>query len=207
LLAGLVVALSITPVCAAPDELPADAEVAVIGNDHFTLGQLQPSLQTDLTESQRRYEQQLHQLALDHRRDLRAIVEAHTNTSIDDRVMQAEARARNVTVEELTKQVKHPQVTDAEVRAFYGQNKGEIKQPFEAVAVPITHYLTEQAAASAKRSLPTVCAPNTQPARRSSRCARKLRPTARVAEPKTLPLRSSNLRTFSVPFAARWHRC
>lgn len=152
LLAGVVVVLRTTQVCAAPDELPADAEVAVIGNDHFTLGQLQPSLQTALTDSERRYEQQLHQLAIDHRRDLRAIAEAHTNTFIDDRVMQAEARARNVTVEELTKQVRHPQVTDAEVRAFYEQNKGEIKQPFEAVAVRITQYLTEQAAASAKRS-------------------------------------------------------
>jgi protein-disulfide isomerase len=151
-LAGLILVLQLPQVCVAVGELPADSEVAVIGSEHFTFSQLPASVQAELQESQSRYERQLHQLAIDHERELRTIVETRAGSFLDDKLMQMEARARNLSVQELAKEVKTPQVTDADVRSFYEQNKQQIQQPLEAVAVRITQYLTQQALERGKRS-------------------------------------------------------
>ena len=137
----------------AATEAPApDSEVAIIGSDHFTFRQLPPSAQSNLAEDQRRYEQRLRQLAIEHRREQHALLETQVNNFIDSKLMQAEARARHTTVQELIKQVKNPEVRDADVRAFYEQHKQEFKQPFEVAMISITQYLMQQAAEEGKRS-------------------------------------------------------
>lgn len=140
------------PLIAATEEPAPDTEVAIIGSEHFTFGQLPASAQTNLADDQRRYEQRLRQLAIEHRRAQHALLETQVNNFIDSKLMQAEARARRTTIQELIRQVKNPEVSDDDIRAFYEQHKQEFKQPYEAEMIPITQYLMRQAAEEGKRS-------------------------------------------------------
>jgi protein-disulfide isomerase len=134
-----------------PDEPAPGTEVAIIGSERVSFSELPAATQTELDEHQRRYEQRLHQLALENRREQQAILEARINNLIDSRLMQKEARARHTTIAELIKQVKNPPVTDADVRDFYLKHAQEFKQPFEAELVPITQYLMQQSLEAGKR--------------------------------------------------------
>lgn len=135
-----------------PDVPPADAPVALIGSQHLTFGQLPSSVQTDLAEHERRYQQQLQALAIEHKREEHAIVETHVNNFLDSKLMQEEAAAHHETLEQLIKNVKNPPVTDADIRAFYEQHQGQIKQPFNEALIPITEYLMQQSAEEGKRT-------------------------------------------------------
>ena len=151
-LTSLACVLRISAALASTETPPADADVAVLGNEHVTFGQLPSAAQNELQENQRRYDRQVHQLAIDHKRELQAIVESHANRFLDDKVMQAEAQARGVKVEEISKEIKVPEVSDAEVREFYLANQQQIGQPFAAVSSQLAQYLRQQAAERSKRS-------------------------------------------------------
>jgi protein-disulfide isomerase len=147
------VLLSPATLCAATGDLPApETTVAVIGTEQITLAQLPPSTQTDLEESERRYQNRLRQLAIEHRREQHAILDAHVNNYVDRKLLQTEAQAHHETVEQLIEGVKNPEVSDADIRAFYEQHRQQFNQPFEAEMVPITRYLTEQAIEQHKRA-------------------------------------------------------
>lgn len=134
-----------------PQEPTPGTEVAIIGSERLTFAELPVATHTELEEHERQYELRLHQLALEHRRQQQAILEARINNLIDSRLMQKEAQARHTTIAELIKQVKNPPVSDADVRAFYVQHAQELKQPFEAELVPITQYLMQQSLETGKR--------------------------------------------------------
>jgi protein-disulfide isomerase len=141
------------PLRAAALEAPQPgAEIAVIGSEHYRFDQLPPVVQTDLADSERRYQQQLQQLAIDHRRQQQALSEAQINNFVDRKLLQMEAKSQHKTVDQLIATVKNPEVTDADVRAFYEQHKQQINQPFAAAMIPVTQYLMQQAAEQGKRT-------------------------------------------------------
>jgi protein-disulfide isomerase len=141
------------PLVVAGAELPtADAPVATIGSEGFTFSQMPPKVQTDLDDSERRYQQQLHQAAIEHRREQQAILEADANDFLDSKLLQREAAAKHETLEQLVKQVKNPDVTDQDIRAFYEAHKQQINEPFVKAMVPITQYLMEQSQQEGKRT-------------------------------------------------------
>lgn len=148
----VVCALQVLPALAASEGPATGAEVAVIGTEQFTYGQLPADTQTELQENQRRYEQELHQLEADHKRNLQTIVENHASRFIDGKVMEKEAQARNLSVEELSKEIQAPQISNEQALDFYEHNKQQIGQPFSAVSAPLTQYLQQQATERAKRS-------------------------------------------------------
>jgi protein-disulfide isomerase len=131
--------------CLAGSEPPAiDAAVAVIGPEQVTFGQVAAATQPDLDASERRYQRKLQQLEIDHRRERHAILESHVNNFLDRKLLEREAESKHESVEQLIKDVKSPEVSDADITAFYEQHKEQLKQPFEAAMVPITKYLMGQ---------------------------------------------------------------
>jgi len=145
-------ALNVLPVIAAPGMPAAETQVGVIGNEQFKFGQLPPDTQTELQETQRKYEMQVHQLALDNQRNLQNIVENHAHRFIDGKVMAQEAQARNVSVEQLAKEIEIPQVSKEQAMDFYEKNKQQIAQPYSAISAQLTQYLQQQETERAKRS-------------------------------------------------------
>jgi len=150
-LAAIALVLPVSCVLAQSEPLSSTTEVAVIGSDHVTVGQL-PDVQSELAKSQRRYDEQQRQLAIDQRRARQAILEKAVDDFLDNQVMQQEAQARHVTVAELSKEIKVAEVTDADVSAFYDHNRRDISKPFEEVRPAIAKYLTQQAVADARRA-------------------------------------------------------
>ena len=149
--AAIVLVLPVPQAFPQSEALAPGAEVAVIGSDHVTLGQL-PDVQTQLSQSQARYEQQQRQLTIDQRRARQAILEQAVDEFVNNRLLQQEAQARHVSVAELTRDIKTPEITAADVSAFYEHNKRDIGKPFEEVRPAIANYLTQQAAANARRA-------------------------------------------------------
>ena len=154
-LSSLPLALCLAAVAYAGDtfqEPAAGTEVAVMGKEHFSYAQLPDAVHADLESGEQRYQQRLHQLALDHQRDQQALLEKRVNSFLDNRLLQAEAARRHMTVTALIKDVKYPQITEVDVRAFYEQHRQQFNQPFEAEFLPISQYLVEQAVEQGKRT-------------------------------------------------------
>lgn len=150
---SLFAALLLTAVsggAAEPVQLQPDTEVAVIGAEPINFGQLPDKLRGELADHETRYQRQLHQLALDHERSRQELIETRAQNYVDGRLLHLEAQARNISVEELIKQVKAAEVPDAEVRAFYDQHKEQIKQPLDVAMLSITQHLMQRAADQAR---------------------------------------------------------
>jgi protein-disulfide isomerase len=81
----------------------------------------------------REYQQNLHQL-----------IENSLDQAVQDRMLDAEAAARKVSKDQLLAEIKPAAVTDADVDAFYEQNKAQIPRPKEQVAGQIKTYLEQQ---------------------------------------------------------------
>jgi protein-disulfide isomerase len=150
--AVLLLSLAASALIGAAQPPSPDSEVAVIGSERFTFSQLPASVDKQLADAEANYQQQLRQLAIDHRRAQQALLEAQVDNFLDRKLMQAEAKAQHKTVEQLIATVKNPEVTDADVRAFYQQHQQQIKQPFAQAMIPITQYLMQQAAEQGKRT-------------------------------------------------------
>ena len=150
-LTGVALLLQMSQVLAAPDGPAPNTPVVAIGDKHVTLSEL-PNAQKDLDTARDRYEQQLHQAALDYERTRQSLVEQHADMFIDDAIMRREAEARHVTVPQLISEVKIPEVSDADVQAFYDLNKPDINRPLDQVRQAIKEFLTKQATEDGKRA-------------------------------------------------------
>jgi protein-disulfide isomerase len=137
---------------ATPDAVPAATEVGVIGATPYTFAELPASARAAVSESQRRYEQRLRQLAVEHRRELHALVEQQAGLFLDTEVLRQEAEKQHLSVEQLEKKLRKPPVSDAEVKSFYEQNKEQINQPLAEVSARIREHLEQQAADRAERA-------------------------------------------------------
>jgi protein-disulfide isomerase len=87
----------------------------------------------------REYQQNVHQL-----------IENSLDQVVQDRLLDAEAASRKITKDQLLAEIKPAAVTDAEVNAFYEQNKAQIPAPKEQVADKIKAYLEQQGQQKAK---------------------------------------------------------
>jgi len=145
-------ALSIAPALGADGTPAGDSEMAMIGARRLTFSELPATASKEIDGNQTRYEQQLHQLALDHKREIQSLIESNAGRYLDDELLRQEAQARNVTVEDLEKQIKVPEVTDADLHAFYDANAPQIGKPFAAISSQLGQYLRQQAAERERRA-------------------------------------------------------
>src|SRR5689334_20455067 len=138
----LVSALVSLPACAAEakkmdakmDAKAGSAEVlAVVNGKPITEADVRKSAADQFSAIEREYQKQVHDL-----------LENSLDQAVQDRLLEAEAAARGVAKEALLAEIKPATVTDAEVDAFYEQNKAQIPRPKDQVAAQIKSYLEQQ---------------------------------------------------------------
>lgn len=136
------------PTCSAQDKAKAEAKasadsgqvLAVVNGKPITEADVRASAAEQFKALDREYKQNVHQL-----------LENSLDQTIQDKIVEAEAAARKVTKEQLLAEIKPATVTDAEVDAFYEQNKAQIPRPKEQVAAQIKTYLEQQGQQKARQ--------------------------------------------------------
>ncbi|HEX9942387.1 MAG TPA: thioredoxin domain-containing protein [Thermoanaerobaculia bacterium] len=128
------------PACSAQDKkmeakmsTGSSQVLAVVNGKPITEADVRKSSEEQFKALEREYQQNLHQL-----------LENSLQQAVQDQLLQAEATARGVTKEQLLAELKPAAVTDADVDAFYEQNKAQIPRPKEQVAAQIKSYLEQQ---------------------------------------------------------------
>ncbi|HKV12174.1 MAG TPA: thioredoxin domain-containing protein [Thermoanaerobaculia bacterium] len=124
------------PACSAQDKANKDNKdqvLAVINGKNITEAEVREANKDQFQAMEREYQQNTHQL-----------LENGLEQVIRERMLEAEAAARKVTKEQILAELKPAAVTDADVDAFYEQNKDRIPRPKEEVAGQIKQYLEQQ---------------------------------------------------------------
>lgn len=139
---SLVLALGVyLPACSAQDKNAKKMDsksdsgqvLAVVNGKAITEAEVRKSSAEQFQAMEREYQQNVHQL-----------LENGLEQVVQDRLVEAEAAARGVTKDALLAEIKANQVTDADVDAFYEQNKAQIPRPKDQVAAQIKAYLEQQ---------------------------------------------------------------
>ncbi|HSS47786.1 MAG TPA: thioredoxin domain-containing protein [Thermoanaerobaculia bacterium] len=107
--------------------------LAVVNGQPITEADVRTSAAEQFKGLQREYEKNSHDL-----------LESSLQTVIQDRLVEAEAKSRGVSKDQVLAEIKPAPVTDADVDAFYEQNKAQIPRPKEQVAAQIKTYLEQQ---------------------------------------------------------------
>jgi protein-disulfide isomerase len=135
----LVAALGALPACAQPKAAAAGSAsgsnqvLAVVNGKPVTEADVRQANADQFKSLDREYQQNVHQL-----------LENSLDQAVQDRLLEAEAASRKVTKDQLLAEIKPAAVTDADVDAFYEQNKAQIPRPKEQVAAQIKTYLEQQ---------------------------------------------------------------
>lgn len=131
-----------TPAAAAPAEAtPASRTLALVAGKPVTEADVELRAADSLKQIRREYERNTYQTT-----------EQTLNQIVEDRLVEVESAARGVTREQLLAEIKPGEVTDADVDAFYEQNKAQIPVPKEQVVGQIRSYLQQQKQADARRA-------------------------------------------------------
>lgn len=88
--------------------------------------------------------EQFERLEREYKKNQHDLLEQQLSQIVQDRLLEAEAKARNSTKEQVLASIAPAEVTDAEVDAFYEQNKAQIPRPKDQVAPQIKAYLAQQ---------------------------------------------------------------
>jgi hypothetical protein len=113
--------------------------LAVVNGKPVTEAEVRQSAADQFKALDREYQQNVHQL-----------IENSLDAVVQDRLLDAEAASRKITKDQLLAEIKPAAVTDADVDAFYEQNKAQIPRPKEQVAAQIKSYLEQQGQQKAK---------------------------------------------------------
>lgn len=132
--ATIACAAEVSSEATAAGDSPADATevLARVGDTEITLAEVEDQIRGQLQDLER----QRHQL-----------IERALAGRVDQALLEAEAEAQGVSVNELINteiNSKVPEITDAEVDAYYEGRKQQINQPKEQVAGQIRNALTSQ---------------------------------------------------------------
>jgi protein-disulfide isomerase len=135
----LVAALAALPACAQQKAGAAgmasgsNQVLAVVNGKPITEADVRQSNADQFKSLDREYQQNVHQL-----------LENSLEQAVQDRLLEAEAASRKVAKDQLLAEIKPAVVTDADVDAFYEQNKAQIPRPKDQVASQIKTYLEQQ---------------------------------------------------------------
>jgi len=146
---GLILALGFClPACSeSATAKPADAKAAG-GNQVLALVDGKPVTEADVRTSAAA---QFSQLEKEYQTNVHNLLESQLDQAIQDRLLDAEAAARKVSKEQILTDLKPPVVTDAEVDAFYEQNKAQIPRPKAEIAPQIKQYLEQRGQAEVRQ--------------------------------------------------------
>lgn len=132
------------PACSAADKKadakPAsDGVLAVVNGKPITEAEVRTANAEQFKALERDFQSKSHEL-----------LENSLDEVINDRLVEAEAAARKVTKDQVLAEIKPKAVTDADVDAFYEQNKAQIPRPKDQVAGQIKSYLEQQGTQTAR---------------------------------------------------------
>jgi protein-disulfide isomerase len=146
----LLSALVSLPACAAEAkkmDAKADAQstgsaevLAVVNGKPITEADVRKSAADQFKAVEREYQKQVHDL-----------IEASLDQAVQDKLLEAEAASRGIAKEAVLAELKPAAVSDADVDAFYEQNKAQIPRPKEQVAAQIKSYLEQQGQQKARQ--------------------------------------------------------
>jgi protein-disulfide isomerase len=129
---------------AAPAEAtpaPASTTLALVAGKPVTEADVEQRAADSFKQIRREYERNTYQ-----------ITEQTLNQIVEDRLLETETVARGITREQLLGEIKPGEVTDAEIDAFYEQNKAQIPVAKEQVLGQIRTYLQQQKQVDARRA-------------------------------------------------------
>ena len=131
------------PAAAPADAAPAPVSkpLAVVAGKPVTTADVEQRAADSLKQIRREFEQNTYR-----------VTEQTLNQIVEDRLFEAETAARSITREQLLAEIKPGEVTDAEIDAFYEQNKAQIPVPKEQVVGQIRTYLQQQKQTEARRA-------------------------------------------------------
>jgi protein-disulfide isomerase len=131
----LAAALGVLPACAQQKAAASGSNqvLAVVDGKPITEADIRAKNADQFKALDREYQQNVHQL-----------LESSLDQAVQDRLLDAEAAARKVGKDQLLAEIKPAAVTDADVDAFYEQNKAQIPRPKDQVAAQIKTYLEQQ---------------------------------------------------------------
>ncbi len=130
------------PACSAQDNTkPSPAGKAAGAGEVLATVNGQPITDADV---RRESAEQFARLESEYKKNQHDLLEGRLNEIIQNRLLDAEAKARNTTREQVLAGIASAEVTDDEVDAFYEQNKAQIPRPKEQVASQIKAYLGQQ---------------------------------------------------------------
>lgn len=124
------------PACAQAEDAKASGSaqvIAVVNGQPITEAQVRENGAAQFKQLERDFEQQKYQL-----------LQGQLEQMIQERLLEAEAKAKGVTKEQLIADIKPAEVNDAAIDAFYEENKARIPQPKEQVAPQIRQYLQQR---------------------------------------------------------------
>jgi protein-disulfide isomerase len=133
----LVAALGVLPACAQQKAAASSGSgqvLAVVDGKPITEADIRAKNADQFKALDREYQQNVHQL-----------LESSLDQAVQDRLLEAEAAAHKTTKDQLLAEIKPAAVTDADVDAFYEQNKAQIlPRTKEQVGPQIKTYLEQQ---------------------------------------------------------------
>jgi protein-disulfide isomerase len=137
----LILALGVwLPACSAQDK-GAKGTTASDGKAVLAVVDGKPITEADVRAASA---EQFQGLQREYEKNSRDLLEASLQTAINDRLVEAEAKAKGTTKEQVLASIKPVPVTDADVDAFYEQNKAQIPKPKAEIAGQIKTYLEQQ---------------------------------------------------------------
>lgn len=116
--------------------------LATIDGQPITEAQVREAAAAELARLESEYRQKQHE-----------ILEAQLGQMVETRLFELEAEARKTTPEALLAGLADVTVTDAEVDAFYEENKARIPRPKSEVAAQVRQFLVEQKVAERRAAL------------------------------------------------------
>jgi len=137
------------PVAPPGVDLQADDPVASVDGKTLTYRELLEEAKVDLQQHANEHQTELKQLETDYRRTQHQVIEDQLTKLLNRRVLALEAAARNTTELEVLKDVKTPEVSEAEVRQLFEAHQAETHDSFEKVAPQLREGLMEQKKRSA----------------------------------------------------------
>jgi protein-disulfide isomerase len=137
------------PACSAQDAAKKmDAKASAGSNQVLATVNGKPITEADVRAGS---SEQFKALEHDYQQKVHELLENSLDQVVQDRLLEAEAAARSTTKEALLAELKPAAVTDADVDAFYEQNKAQIQRPKEQIAAQIKSYLEQQGQQKARQ--------------------------------------------------------
>lgn len=139
-----ILAAAVAVPCAAPTQARAQSKtVAVVNGENITEDQVQKAAAPELD----RLEQKRTQFLTGLERDKKTAVEDALSDLVQERLLTAESKKREMTIDQLVRQeveAKVPVPSEEQIRKFYDENRDRISGSFVETALQIRSYLMEE---------------------------------------------------------------